>query len=153
MSQLGKHTSHMTGLSLRISKHPDPCFEAWSVALLYSAMPHLLVTERNDQRRSAVRYMLQLPVIFYWNDASEHTAAGFTYDVALDGALIRSSVCPPVGCDIRIEVLIPSPDQSHDQIRIQCSGKVTRSTSEDGRSSFGVRGFFDDDHITRQLIV
>jgi hypothetical protein len=111
-----------------------------------------LVPERNHQRRSAVRYKLQLPVIFHWIDGVEHAAGGFTCDVALDGALIQSAVCPPIGCDVRIEVLIPSPDHSRDQLRIQCSGKVTRSVSQSGSNSFGVRGFFDDDQITRQIV-
>jgi len=113
----------------------------------------LLVTERKLQRRTAVRYKLQLPVIFYWNDGVEHTAGGFTCDVALNGALIQSAVCPPIGCDVRIEVLIPSPDLRKEQLRIQCSGKVTRALSYSGGGSFGVRGYFDDDHITRQIVV
>jgi|ERR1017187_6949318 hypothetical protein len=117
-------------------------------------MQSTLVIERNMQRRSAVRYKLNLPVIFSWNDGGEeHTAGGFTYDVALDGALIQSAVCPPIGCDIRIEVLIPSPDLGREQLRIQCLGKVTRALGHDGGVSFGVRGFFDDDHITRQIVV
>jgi hypothetical protein len=116
-------------------------------------MHPVLVTERKLQRRSAVRYMLQLPVIFYWIDAGEHTAAGFTCDVALDGALIQSAACPPIGCDVRIEVLIPSLDISREQVRIQCLGKVTRAVRHRGGSTFGVRGFFDDDHITRQIVM
>jgi hypothetical protein len=111
-----------------------------------------LVQKHHRQRRSAVRYKLQLPVIFHWMDGVEHTAGGFTSDVALDGALIQSAVCPPVGCDVRIEVLIPSPDLSRYQLRIQCSGKVTRNVSQCGGRSFGVRGFFDDDNITRQIV-
>lgn len=104
------------------------------------------------RRRSAARYRLHLPVIFHWNDGGEFTEGGFTYDVALDGALICSARCPPIGCDVRIEVLIPSPDQTGEQLRIQCVGKVTRAVvGQDNRSSFAVRGFFDDNHITRQI--
>lgn len=108
--------------------------------------------ETTSERRSAVRYRLHLPVIFHWNDGGEFTEGGFTYDVALDGALICSTRCPPIGCDVRIEVLIPSPDQSSEQLRIQCVGKVTRAVVSQGNcGSFGVRGFFNDDHITRQI--
>jgi hypothetical protein len=114
-------------------------------------MQPLLLTERGLKRRFAVRYELQLPVIFHWNDGVEHTAGGFTVDVALDGALIQSSVCPPVGCDVQIEVLVPSPNVSREQVRIQCSGQVTRALCRDGTCNFGVRGFFDDDHITNQI--
>ena len=108
---------------------------------------------RRPERRSAVRYKLQLPVIFHWNDGGEFTEGGFTYDVALDGALICSARCPPIGCDVRIEVLVPSPGKTSEQLRIQCIGKVTRAASQGDSSSFGVRGVFDDDNIVRQIVM
>jgi hypothetical protein len=98
-----------------------------------------------------MRYKLRLPVIFHWNDGTEHTAGGFTSDVAQDGALILSSKCPPMGSDVRIEVLLPSPDQSGEEIRIECSGKVTRVADHAGCGAFGVHGIFDDDHLTRHV--
>jgi hypothetical protein len=116
-------------------------------------MESVLFIEREPQRRSAMRYRLHLPVIFHWKDGCELTEGGFTYDIALNGALICSTRCPPIGCDIRIEVLVPSPNDRSEQLRIQCVGKVTRAVSEDGRCSFGVRGHFDDDHIVRQMVV
>jgi hypothetical protein len=115
-------------------------------------MQVLQIAEHKLHRRTSVRFPLHLPVIFYWNDGSgERTAAGFTCDVSLDGALIQGTICPPVGAKVHVEVLIPSPDASGEQLRIQCSGKVTRVNGRNGNSSFGVRGFFDDDHITRQI--
>jgi PilZ domain len=101
------------------------------------------------RRRTAVRYKLRLPVIFHWNDGSQHTEGGFTADVALEGAFILSSKCPPVGSDVRIEVLIPSPDLSDDELRIECLGKVMRVTGEAECRGFRVKGMFDDDHLTR----
>jgi hypothetical protein len=100
-----------------------------------------------------MRYKLRLPVIFHWNDGMEHTEGGFTTDVALDGALILSSKCPPVGADIRIEVLIPSPDQSAEEIRIECMGKVTRVAKHRAPWLFGVRGMFNDDNLTRHVLM
>jgi len=105
------------------------------------------------QRRAAVRYKLQLPVIFHWNNGSQHTAGGFTSNVALSGALILSSDCPPIGSDIRIEVLIPSPDLSGEELRIECVGKVTRAADQPGWRAFGVHGMFDDDHLTRYALI
>lgn len=102
------------------------------------------------QRRSTVRYKLRLPVIFYWNDGTEHTGGGFTNDVALDGALIFSSSCPPVGTRIRIEVLLPSLDESGAELRIECVGSVVRVAEQAG--CFGVHGVFDDDHLTRHVL-
>jgi hypothetical protein len=115
-------------------------------------MGHGHVFPRVHQRRTAVRYKLQLPVLFHWNDGAEHMAGGFTSDVALDGALILSSECPPVGSDVRIEVLIPSPDHSGEELRIECVGKVTRTIDQPGCRLFGVHGTFDDEHLTRQVM-
>jgi hypothetical protein len=102
------------------------------------------------ERRAAARYRLRLPVIFHWNDGTEQTEGGFTNDVALDGALILSTRCPPVGTEIRIEVLVPSPDDSSEQIRIECIGTVTRVWQQPGTSFFGVHGIFSDDQLTRR---
>lgn len=113
-------------------------------------MNRRLFNEPSLQRRSAVRYPLRLPVIFQWSDGTDHTEGGFTNDVALDGALIFSTRCPPVGSDIRIEILVPSPDHSGDELRIQCNGKVTRVAEQAG--CFGVEGTFDDDHLTRHAL-
>ena len=116
-------------------------------------MTHGTVLEFNSQRRAAIRYKLQLPVLFHWNDGGERMEGGFTSDVALDGALILSSKCPPVGTEIRIEVLIPAPDGSGEEIRIECIGRVTRVVDQPGCTAFGVHGKFDDDHLTRQVVM
>jgi len=100
-----------------------------------------------------VRYRLHLPVIFHWTDESEHTDGGFTCDVALDGALIRSKRCPPIGSDVHIEVLVPSPNRVDEEVRVQCTGKVTRVVVEEDTSCFGVVGGFDDEHIGCHAIV
>jgi hypothetical protein len=76
---------------------------------------------------------------------------GFTFDVALDGASIVSSRCPPVGSEVHIEVLIPSPDRSGAELRIQCTGMVRRVAEEAG--FFAVQGTFDDDHLTRHMMM
>jgi len=109
-----------------------------------------LVNEPSLQRRAANRYKLRLPVIFIWNDGNEHTEGGFTNDIALGGALIFSSKCPPVGANIRIEVLIPSPGQFDEQLRIECVGKVVRVAEQAG--CFGISGSFDDEHLTRHVL-
>ena len=104
------------------------------------------------ERRAAVRYRLRLPVIFHWNDGAERTEGGFTSDVALDGALIRSTKCPPVGAEVRIEVLVPSPEDAAEEIRIECIGTVTRVWEQPGLSFFGVHGTFSDDEFTRRTL-
>jgi hypothetical protein len=111
------------------------------------------ILDFKPQRRAAVRYKLRLPVLYHWNDGAEHTDGGFTSDVALDGALILSSKCPPIGSDVRIEILLPSPDGSGEEIRIECTGTVTRVVEQPGCNAFGVHGVFDDDHLTRRAVI
>lgn len=108
-----------------------------------------IVRTTKSQNREAVRYRLRLPVIFHWNDGVERTEGGFTQDVAQDGAFILSGNCPPVGFDVRIEVLLPSPDEEFEEFRIECICKVIRVEVKAGRRGFGVRGPFDDEHLTR----
>jgi hypothetical protein len=114
-------------------------------------MHNLSIVDSRPQRRSAVRFRLSLPVIFHWTANGEFTEGGFTHDIALDGALICSTRCPPIGCAVRIEVLIPCPDQSSEPLRIQCAGTVTRIVSEGDQTRFGVRGSFSDDNIVSQI--
>jgi len=143
-------------MSLTIFKLSAYCGARPGEDTLDFVMEHraISIAQYKPQRRSAVRYKLHLPVIFHWNDGVEHTEGGFTCDVALDGTLICSTKCPNVGTAVQIEVLLPSPDRSGEELRIQCVGKVTRVSVKDGSVYFGVEGGFDDEHFTshRQVI-
>jgi hypothetical protein len=81
----------------------------------------------------------------------ERTEGGFTTDVALDGVFIRSKKLPPEGIEVQIEVLIPSPCDEGGEMRIHCTGRVTRVVNQRGYSGFGVVGDFDDDDLTQQV--
>ena len=81
----------------------------------------------------------------------ERTEGGFTSNVALDSALILSSNCPPIGSEVRIEVLLPSPDRKGEEFQIECVGQVTRVVEQAGFGEFEVRGVFDD-HLTRHAL-
>jgi|SRR5215469_2833350 len=104
----------------------------------------LVITDYRKPRRSAVRYRCQLPVIFNWHEEGQRSGAGFTCNVSLDGALIQSPVSPPIGCDILVEILVPSPNEIGKQLKVQCTGKVNRIVRQPGGCRFGVRGFFAD---------
>jgi hypothetical protein len=102
------------------------------------------ISNYRKPRKSAVRYPCQLPVIFNWQEESQRNSAGFTCAVSLDGALIQSAVSPPVGCDIFVEILVPSPNEYGKQLRVQFTGKVNQIVRQSGGYSFGVRGSFDN---------
>jgi hypothetical protein len=110
--------------------------------ILTTLMARSPVLELTKQRRSAVRYKLRLPVIFHWTEETDQTYGGFTSDISVEGALILSSHCPPIGADVRVEILIPAPDSSTEGIRIDFVGMVTRVSTQP--PTFGVTGRFDD---------
>lgn len=103
---------------------------------------------RDRERRASIRYKLQLPVVFHWNDGCERTECGSTHDIALDGTLVQSRTSPPPGADVRMEVLISIRDTER-EVRLQCLGTVTRVVEENGITSFAVQGGFNDDQILR----
>ena len=109
-------------------------------------IPDLMVIMHATARKSPARYNLRLPVIFHWNDGIEHTEGGFTRDVGIDGALILCTHCPPLGSTIKVEVLVPSPNQDNEELWIGGVGKVTGITGGTGCAVFGVRGVFDEIH-------
>ena len=121
-----------------------------SVANITIVMELLPVTERTNLRIGAMRYLLRLPAIFRWHEGTERTGAGFTFDVAVDGAIIQSSTRPPIGCEIYIEVLIPSPVVRRDYLHLKCSGKVSGWTESDGCSLFSITGLFEYDSLNQQ---
>lgn len=105
----------------------------------------LVITDYKKPRKSAVRYRCQLPVIFNWHEEGRQNGAGFTSDVSLEGALIQSPVSPPVGCEVFVQILVPSPNEDGTQLRVQCTGKVHRVVRQSDGYSFGVRGSFEDE--------
>jgi len=41
---------------------------------------------------------------------------------------------------------------SGEELRIECTGTVTRIVDQPGTKGFGVHGVFDDDHLTRHVL-
>lgn len=139
---------------------PDDSFNIQTLGILFRASKSRSLISpmgaarivRMFQRRGAARYKLRLPVIFHWNEGVEHTSGGFTCDVALNGALILSKQCPPVGSEVRVEILLPSPETENEEICISCTGKVVHSSERAGYSEFGFHGVFHDDQLTRHVL-
>lgn len=105
------------------------------------------VFELSKRRTSAIRYRLHLPAIFHWNDGGEHTGCGFTNDVGVDGVSIVCTKNPPVGTNVRVEVLLPSPSNNAEDIRIECQGKVVSIHDAVPCSTFGVQGTFNEYYL------
>ena len=60
------------------------------------------------ERRNAVRYRLEVPAVFRWEDplgvGYEHE--GLTQDISVIGAFVLSGTCPPVECRVEVEIVV-----------------------------------------------
>ena len=66
------------------------------------------IVERSLERRRAVRYELQVPVAFFWENAEggKFQAEGVTRDISDVGVYVLSERCPPMKSKVRVEVML-----------------------------------------------
>jgi len=92
------------------------------------------------ERRRAVRYQLEVPVVFLWENSNGNKlqAVGVTRDISEVGAFIFTNDCPAVGSHVRIEVmLIAQPGMA--RAILKSSMRVVRVGA--GPEKFGGQGF------------
>jgi hypothetical protein len=94
-----------------------------------------------------VRYALRLPVIFRWGEGMTYVEGGFTKEIGGDEAFVLSATCPPIGSQVSLQVLVPSPDLLPGTLRLECTGKVTDVVRENGYSGFILHGRFHECQI------
>jgi len=93
-------------------------------------------------RRSSVRFAIQMPVICRWKDqqGSAHEIGGFTRDISTAGLFVLSSAPPPDGTDIRVEVLLPALGGGSSRgLHLQSEGEVVRAEHREAATGFAVR--------------
>ncbi len=81
------------------------------------------------ERRRAMRFALQAPVLLKWRKAGQQQqSAGFTRDVGTTSAFISCEpACDfPVGTEVTIEVLLPALHGASAPARLQGRGCVVR---------------------------
>ena len=79
--------------------------------------------------RRAVRYGLRVPTVFVWKDEEgiEQRVEGRTRDISTTGAYVLSSVCPPEGTLVRVDMLLTSVPDSQRSLRLNAHGRVVRA--------------------------
>ncbi|AXC10559.1 hypothetical protein ACPOL_1211 [Acidisarcina polymorpha] len=98
--------------------------------------------------RKGSRYKLRFPVIYRWSDGEEHVDGGFTKYISRHAAWVLSERPPPMGSNIEIEVLVPSPDETGGYLRIKSVGKMVRQLNEKEGKGFLFQGPLEDEQIT-----
>jgi hypothetical protein len=61
------------------------------------------------ERRNAIRYRLETPAAFHWQDGSgtRWEGEGVTRDVSEVGAYVFTARCPPLQTEVEIEIVVP----------------------------------------------
>jgi hypothetical protein len=98
------------------------------------------------EQRRAVRFSLQVPVMYRWKDRSGRTQESFgrTRDISILGAFVVCLVPPPVGIKVGLEIHLPPLERNAvQQLRLEAKGKVTRVTDTDQDSGFAATSRFE----------
>jgi len=86
----------------------------------------------NLHSRSATRYLLAVPVSFWWCGPNEcvHAGQGITQDISISGVLIVVDSCPPpVGVLIELAIVLPRLGGSGNGMELHGEGTVVRFDS------------------------
>jgi hypothetical protein len=86
-----------------------------------------MMSERDA--RNAIRFMLELPVSFWWSGPGESVLSGrgHTRNMGRGGVLIASETCPAPGTLIELSILLPPIQGSGSGMRLRCEGAVVRA--------------------------
>jgi hypothetical protein len=87
-----------------------------------------------------VRYRLQIPVIFSWENplGSRFRGEGVTRDISEFGAYVVSATCPPLMSEVEVEIVFSAVPKGP---KAWLSGKMQVVRREDESNGPGGRGF------------
>lgn len=91
------------------------------------------------ERRRAVRFQLQAPVILQWTDLSgfKQESVGRTRDISIFGAFVICGLMPPSETLVSLEVHLPPLERNTLQrLVLKASGKVARASENE--QGFGI---------------
>ena len=79
------------------------------------------------ERRTAPRYLLQLPTILEWQDEQgPHVCGAFTRDVSAKGLRVMCADAPPLATSVFVRALLPIFRNSNEQVEVRGEGEVAR---------------------------
>lgn len=102
-------------------------------------------------RRGPCRFGLRATVICRWKDdeGGAHEIDGLARDISRGGVYVFSSVPPPAGIRLGVEVLLPPLRPGLRQVQLQCEGEVVRVERDAHTSGFAVMcDFGKSDQLT-----
>jgi|SRR4051812_779969 hypothetical protein len=100
------------------------------------------------EHRRCSRYHLRLPVLFSWTQGSHNQSAGFTRDIGVGGVFIFARECPPCGAVLEVNLVVPVPAETAQEIHLRCIGTVVRIDNLARHGGFAVVGDFGCDRYS-----
>jgi hypothetical protein len=83
---------------------------------------------RAMERRGAIRYPLQVPASFSWEDEERNVrqGEGCTRDISEKGVFVDAALCPPIGSSVEIRFSLPALSDSSRRMDVQHTGETLR---------------------------
>ena len=80
------------------------------------------------ERRRAIRYPLQLPATFSWEDQEGivRQGEGHTRNISEKGAFVHAAILPPIGSAVELHFSLPALSNSGRKMHVQHKGKTLR---------------------------
>jgi len=90
------------------------------------------------ERRRAIRYELQIPVVFYWENAGggKFQGEGMTRDISEAGVYVFTENCPPLMSKVVVEVVLAQPGTARGLLK----GRMQVVRVEHGPEASGICG-------------
>lgn len=90
--------------------------------------------------RKAERYSVKAAVSFWWDsDGEVQEAGGTTRDISSYGVFVVSTLLPPIGEYLEIDVYLPSLPGTEKSIEMHGGGKVVRASTEGSETGFAAQ--------------
>lgn len=80
------------------------------------------------ERRRAIRYPLQVPAFFSWEDEEGivRHGEGQTRNISEKGALVDAAILPPIGSSVDLQYSLPALVDAERNMHVQCKGQTIR---------------------------
>ena len=92
------------------------------------------------ERRRAIRYPLQFPAFFSWEDEQgiAQQGEGHTRNVSENGAFVDAAILPPVGSSVELDFSLPPFPDAEREMHIRYTGETLRREKTEQGDGFAI---------------
>ncbi len=80
------------------------------------------------EHRGAIRYPLQVPASFSWEDEQQimRQGEGRTRNISEKGVFVDAAICPPIGSSVELHFSLPPLPGSERKMQVKHTGETLR---------------------------